>query len=204
MAFQVMRNWRPAAFLAMRTIWCRPAWRVARLTTTAPRRNAKLPPPTTRPLLLICNVAVPGPEAWKRMCTIQPDAVRVAVIARGATKDAAGRNAPQRADRHVFQTISCTLPAESLRVSWNRYVPARATLNGPTVTLPACGANVNAFTSRPFSERRRSAEAGRLRKKRRLTAQPTAVRATSGLPRLPALKVPPALVPGRLKLADRA
>src|SRR5262249_32670995 len=71
------------------------------------------------------------------------------------------------------------------------------------MTVPACGENVNAFTSRPFRDMRRSADAGRLTKKRRLTAQPTEVRTTIGLLRLLAANVP-GFPPGRLKLAETA
>src|SRR6187397_2699572 len=80
-------------------------------------------------------------------------------------------------------------PWPSLSVIWNRYLPDRGTLNGPTRTLPAFGENLNTCTARPVCESRSSAPAGRLVKKRSVTAQPTDVLATSGVPLLCTVQV---------------
>src|SRR4051794_7355002 len=158
-----MRITRPLLLRAVNVIVCNPAWRAGRFTRTCPLWNVKLPAATVEPRRGIRTVPVPAADERNRTGTIQPPATREAVTGWGVRNDAAGRNAPQPlADRQVFQTSSWTLPAVSLSVSRNRYVPGRATLNGPTVTLPACGAKVNALTSLPFSDRRSSAEAERL------------------------------------------
>src|SRR6476619_388424 len=92
----------------------------------------------------------------------------------------------------------------SLSVIWNRYLPERGTLNGPTRTLPAFGENVNTCTARPVCESRSSAPAERLVKKRSVTAHPTDVLATSGVPLLCTAKVEPALGPGVLNVVPLA
>src|SRR4051794_16638945 len=133
--------------------------------------------------------AVPAAEEWKRTLTSQPLETRAAVAPRFRNSAPAGWNEPQERARHRFQLISATPPRPSLSVSRKRYAPARATLNGPTSTWPARGLKVNALTNRPLSDRRSSAAAERLVKKRSVTAQPTDVRATSGRPRLRTEKV---------------
>src|SRR3954465_5223998 len=95
-------------------------------------------------------------------------------------------------------------PWPSLSVIWNRYLPDRGTLNGPTSTLPAFGENLNTCTAPPVCASRSSAPAERLVKKRSVTAQPTDVLATSGVPLLCTAKVEPALGPGVLNVVPVA